>query len=613
MLRARCFIYSIPFVIILLMRKYTFMLFLLVGFLTAGAQLELSYARNMDFGWGDAGCVATPYVLFPKEYIKPYAGARIVKVSIGLMQDASNCYLYIKENPNDEQYIYRQKLGDLPSGWNEIELEAPFEITGDKPVSIGYRASFKSAGGVGCGNHKNPDGDHVYYNSKNTWATTGGTIAIRAGIQGDALPMNEMAMGRLSDRIADYDETEVSFSTTVRNGGANAVENYELELTVDGASSSLHFNHSVPVNSTDTVNFTVPSTIKGEHTVSLRIVNVNGVVDAYDANNTASAVLCVRDKAFMRRVVCEEYGGTWCGLCPRGIVGLERMTKLYPDRFIGISAHGGDDLEIEDESISYKPFIDSCSGAPFCNVNRHFRGDPYMDIGNLFALETKTENHLAYEMTAHWDETGENIMIDSEYFTDIDIKSPLYNIAFTVTEDGISGYLQLNYYSGEDVDLDGWENKSNPTDDFVYNDIARAIYGGYDGIPLHRENISAGERYKHSYTIPVPATVTDKSRIKVVGQVIDSATGYILNAARAVPATSGVTDITAGQPDWQIQGANGCIYIAAPDTNADIFDMTGRLCTSAFVYSETDIPLPPGLYIVVIRSEDKCKSFKVKV
>lgn len=595
------------------MKKITLILLSLAGFLTARAQLELSYTRNMDFGWGDAGCVATPYVLFPGDYIRPYAGSRIVRVSIGLMKDASNSYLYIKENPNDEQYIYRQKLGDLPAGWNEIVLDTPFEITGDRPVSIGYRASFKAAGGVGCGNEKNPDGDHVYHNSRNTWTTTGGVIAIRAALEGDALPVDEMALGRLTDRIAEYEETEVTFSTTIRNGGANDVADYELELTVDGETSVLHIDRAVPVNGTDQVSFTVPSTVKGEHPVELRIVRVNGREDTYSANNTASAVLRVRDKAFMRRIVCEEYGGTWCGLCPRGIVGLERMTKLHPDRFIGISAHGGDVLEIQDESISYKPFIESCSGAPFCNVNRHFRGDPYMDIANLFDLESKTENHLAYEMTARWNDTGDGIVIDSEYFTDTDIPSPQYNIAFTVTEDGLTGYSQANYYSGGDVELDGWENKSNPTDDFEYNDIARAIYGGYEGMPLRREAIAAGERYTHSYTIPVPSTVKDKEKIKVVGQVIDAGSGVILNAARMTPATVGVDDVAAGEACWSVTGSCGEVIIDAPGARAEIYDMSGRLCVSGPVGRRLRVALQPGIYVVAVRDSLKCQTFKITI
>ena len=103
-------------------------------------------------------------------------------------------------------------------------------------------------------------------------------------------------------------------------------------------------------------------------------------------------------------------------------------------------------------------------------------------------------------MTATWDENRENIVINSEYFTDIDIEDPQFNIAFTVTEDGLTGYKQKNYFAGgENGEFFGWEDKDNPTTDFVYNDIARAIYGGYAGMELRRDAITAGEHKTNTF------------------------------------------------------------------------------------------------------------------
>ena len=41
---------------------------------------------------------------------------------------------------------------------------------------------------------------------------------------------------------------------------------------------------------------------------------------------------------FVRRSVVEEFTGTWCGHCPRGIVGMERLSEDFGDRFIGIAS-----------------------------------------------------------------------------------------------------------------------------------------------------------------------------------------------------------------------------------------------------------------------------------
>ena len=83
---------------------------------------------EIDSGWGDANCVVTPYVYFPDKFTKPYAGNSITKIYVGLAEDASNCYIYIKDKPETQENLYKQKVGELQSGWNEIILDTPFEI-----------------------------------------------------------------------------------------------------------------------------------------------------------------------------------------------------------------------------------------------------------------------------------------------------------------------------------------------------------------------------------------------------------------------------------------------------------------------------------------------------
>ena len=40
-----------------------------------------------------------------------------------------------------------------------------------------------------------------------------------------------------------------------------------------------------------------------------------------------------------RNVVVEEFTGTGCGWCPRGLVGMEKLRQTFGDRFIGIGIH----------------------------------------------------------------------------------------------------------------------------------------------------------------------------------------------------------------------------------------------------------------------------------
>jgi hypothetical protein len=164
----------------MIMRKLLATLLLLLG-CTAGiqAQVLLRYGADIDNGWGDAGMVATAYVQFPSAVTTAYQGNHITRVRIGLNGPATNMYLYFKTDTHDSQNLYRQKLDNLEAGWNEIELETPFAIDG-QPLAIGYKGSFASAHGIGYSNEKYSDGDIVYYNSKNRWTSTGGSICIQA-------------------------------------------------------------------------------------------------------------------------------------------------------------------------------------------------------------------------------------------------------------------------------------------------------------------------------------------------------------------------------------------------------------------------------------------------
>lgn len=600
------------------MKKLFYILFMLIASRTAYGQVELRYGSEIDGGWGDAGSVVTPYVVFPEELVKPYGGNSITTVHIGLAQDASNCYLYLKRNPEDAKYIYRQKLGDLTAGWNEIILDEPYAITGEESVAIGYKASFSKGGGVGVSDEKNANGDKVYYNSLDKWTSTGGSICIKALVEGNSMPENEMGIGRMADVTAPYDAESVTFTTVVSNLGANAVESYSIDITVDDKTEEKTYIRQIPVNGCDTVRFEVPSVEKGKHTVTVYIKSVNGADDSYEANNRVSAQLTVRDIAFARRVLCEEITGTWCGFCPRGMVGLELMKENHPDLFIPVSIHSNDPLEIDSLSdYSYKDFIDSCPGAPMCNVNRRLTGDPFTDIRRLFDLESSVENHIALETEAVWDDEGK-IQVRNIYYSDIDIESPSFRTAYTLTEDSITGYPQTNYYAGgRNGEMYGWEEKEDPAKDAVFNDVARAIFGSYSGIPLPTEPMTAFTRYEHEYTIELPATVNDARNIHIIGQIIDTGTNCILNASSTtvegnIPGTVMASEeagvkVTAGPRGIVIYGEG------LAGARASVFDTGGRKVAGATLTDgENHIHMAGhGAFLVNVTTGKTAKTYKL--
>ncbi len=598
----------------------TLLFLLLAGNAMSVAQVVLRYGAGIDSGWGSASIVATPYVLFPKGFVSPYASCQITRVRIGLCQPASNVYLYIKNSPSDTKPLYRQKIGSLDAGWSEITLDTPFEVGGSDDIAIGYKASFAAAGGVGYSKEVYSDGDFIYYNSENKWTSTGHSICIQAIVEGDSLPHDELLMGGLPSQTAPYGAERMTFTGWVRNVGANAIDGYTLRYALDGEEDTIVIGRHVDVNATDTFSVEVPSTTKGEHSLWVAVNTVNGHADAYLANDTACATLTVRDLAFRRTVVCEEYTGLWCGFCPRGLVGMELMKQAYPGLFIAISAHGGDALEIGDSLPNYRPFTASCSGAPMCNVDRRMTGDPYNDIQNLFAMEQKADNHIAYALTAKWNADSTAIDVQSDFYSDIDLQKCSYNVAYTVTEDSITGYLQTNYYA-DGNEFYGWEKKARYTYDVVFNDLARAVYPSYGGEACRTEPMVAGEHYSHSYTVPVPPNVLDRSNIHIVGQIIDNATGYILNAMSRQPEgqhDAGISSVaTDGSPRVAMQRAGSLCRIEASmggGLQADVYTAEGVLTDSRKFSGSAVVTLPGhGMSIVrVSQNGHTIRTFKLK-
>lgn len=570
--------------------------------LKVSAQVDLCYTSSIDYGWGDAGAVVTPYVSFSTDYLHPYVGNQITKVSIGLKEEATNCYIYLKNSPEDSQSIYRQKVDRLEKGWNEITLDTPFMITDGEKLAIGYKASFQKASGVGLSSEKFAEADNVYYNSRNQWVTAGGSVCIKAFVEGENMPVNDLAVSRLKN-IPDLSEGNTyAYEGYVRNMGVNEITSYTLEVLLDGETVETITGSNLVLNSRQTFSFSVGSEDAGSHNVEVRVAGVNGTDDSNSLNNLSAVTFTVRDSRFLRRIVCEEFTGTWCGFCPRGIVGLELMKEEHPDHFIAICVHGNDQMQIDPETdYSYAEFIESVAGAPFCNLDRRMTGDPYNNIQNLYNLESIAENHYALEATGVWSDDGKSLDIDYSVMTDTDIKNATVNVAYTIVESGITGYLQTNYYAGgRNGEMYGWEEKTDPTADVVFNDVARAIIGGYRGKSLISGNITAYENNSFTDRVTLTDNVTNPANAAVIVQLIDASTNQILNAALLNPQRpSEVNAVVAAHGKVSAVQDGICISAQSP-LMATVYTADGTLIGHYDADGETVISLPKGMYIVTL-------------
>ncbi len=496
------------------------------------ATVTLQYATSIDRGYGEPDAVVTPYTVFPSELLAPYAGAELTSIRVGLMSKAANVYLYIKQNAADANPLYRQKVGDLAVGWNEIVLDQPFPITGTDTLCLGYKANFRSAEGAGYDRTPSEWGSIVYNNALTRWDHISGSFCIQACLTGNALPTDELAFISLHDATVLPGQDLTPMTAVLENRGCNVITQYQLSYSVDEEEPWVYayFSAQLQPSQRDTVQFLVPRPGIGTHQVQAEIVSVNGGEDAYAANNHATGILFEPDPSMIRRIVVEEATGEWCGWCPRGLVGLEMMKERHPQDFIAISVHGGDELEIPE----YGEFLAQADIFPTCAANRHAWGDPYNDIERLFTAEAGTANHYLYTLSATMDESHQ-LHTSSLLRVDQSLPVQRLNVAIVVTEDHVEGLYQLNSYAGSDMPMAGWESLPSIVAPVYYDDVARGIYPGYSGTELIHDLLEPGVDYTLALDFPLPASVTDVNRIHVIGLLLDATTGFILNAFSVQP------------------------------------------------------------------------------
>ena len=126
----------------------------------------------------------------------------------------------------------------------------------------------------------------------------------------------------------------------VTNGGGTPLSSIDYTITTDGVTGAeQHADIANPIafSNTGKVKITVAADeTTGQKAKTLNITKVNGNANtAEDAS--ANFTLYTLPELVERNIVVEEYTGTGCGYCPRGLVGMEKMRQAFGDRFVGNS------------------------------------------------------------------------------------------------------------------------------------------------------------------------------------------------------------------------------------------------------------------------------------
>ena len=351
---------------------------------------------------------------------------------------------------------------------------------------------------------------------------------------------------------------------SVQNNGTASVSKVSYVIEIDGVAETEN-TYILPetVNGIGTT-FDLPITITGDSKVGIRIVNltitkVNGSENS-SPDKTVSGRFVTVSPASSHRVVVEEFTGSWCGWCTRGIVGLNMMNDTFGDQVITVAAHASDPMYAKD----YGFIFNFTNGYPSCVINRGELMDPYYGTSGStpFGIQTDILQALSVpvvgsiDVQADWADNNKNsIKMKTKTTFGIDDSSSQFQIGFLLLADGLKGsgsdWAQNNFYAGSnsgDSYLRVIESLPEKITNMEYDHVAIAAWGadkglsGFVSAPLRAD---VPQEFTYERNISDNPLVQDKDKLYVVALLLDKTTGKIINAAKC-KVGEGSSDPTPG-------------------------------------------------------------------
>lgn len=356
------------------------------------------------------------------------------------------------------------------------------------------------------------------------------------------------------------------------------------------------FDRKIPLEQSKTVKYQVWMEVNGETTLKQ-----NGSVTqvAYFPKRT---------------VVIEEGTGTWCGNCVLGLWAMEYLRENYSDDgFIGIGVHNGDKMTDKeyDRALGLTTF-------PMGVVNRKVSCSPVTNDYQLQTSGAEPETFVDHFLKAREERTFAEIEVKGSYNSDstqIDalatVKSVItvdgvdYRVAFVVIENGVTGYVQLNYFSGTTYPIGGYE-KLPKNCSLAFDDVARGIWPTFSGdagsLP---SSLTAGEPVEYAYSIPIPATVKNKQYLELIALLLNGQTSEIMNAHR-FPMTEYAHDRIDNslRKGLNLLVSDGRLTVTDDSgsmIHAELFDVTGKKISGASATGIVRLPANGYKGIAILR------------
>ena len=470
--------------------------------------------------------------------------------------------------------------------WNEVRFNKPYEIEAGKDVYVGY--SFVVVANedqndqyplvVDMANSTQDGGMYLKFTDPSEWTdfkgSQNGDLAVRLLMSGD-IQRNSIGIQPQFETIYGAKDQQVSVPVKVDNRGMDGFTNFDITVDVDGDKKPMHIDADGKVEGinkeyTFNIDFNTLSQ-SGTSNITITVDKVNGKPNECKENTMTGKIVTLSRQA-KKKVLVEEFTAFWCGACPTGYVGLQKLRKQFGNDVVLVSLHRNDPIECYD----YVDFILATNtvGYPNSHIDRTYMDVyPYVGSGKNgtegkagfggFGLGNDVKALQKILPVAELNVVG---AIEGSTLKATATTKFLYSggtnhsLAFVVTENGMQdeAWSQSNYltdqkgwgWEQEEPLFDMWVNGDKKVKGVVYDDIAvaaRDVQYGIDGsIPAQVVEEEPME-YSVEFNLDEYSVIQDREELYIIAFVIDNATGRIVNADyKKVGEDTGIENVGAG-------------------------------------------------------------------
>ena len=375
-----------------------------------------------------------------------------------------------------------------------------------------------------------------------------GSISLQLIVSGETLPeyMAQICGMAVPNFITTANPFELAY--IIRNTGTESFQEATFNVNIGGNTVSTQtVKFEKPVAPDELVQGTIMidvETTGANLPVELDIVKLDGNDNKALLLNSYAINANIAEYGYDKKVVVEEFTGTWCGWCPRGIVGMEYMRKNYAnDGFIGIAVHqsqagSADPMHCSTYAQVVNAFV---SGFPSCLMDRTYQFDPNAQDLEAYFLDIKRyQTYADVNFEAVYNSEANTVDVNTTTEFAIDLDNVSYKLAIVLIQNEVGPYPQTNYYAGGKYgDMSGW-GAMKSRENTIYNDVARIIvspFGINNSVPTA---VQKGVPYTFSQSVSA-SQVTDMTNCEAVVMLLDANTQQIINAS-----ISKISNVDAG-------------------------------------------------------------------